>query len=153
MNVSEILNAVEKQEIKIFSGRGRGRKQCPECKVYIGVRHKVCVCKHKFVKKPEPVPEIDSPEYVEAREFITALGYNHVGFRILFIPRGKCPVKFKGNVVEWADAVVERYYGDNFILAPSALYYMLGHFTPMNSKSYFKNKKQLTKWIAEVKGT
>lgn len=156
-NVSKLQKLVqelgeEKPEIKVFKKKGRGRKQCPECQRFIGVRHKFCICKHVFQKKPEPVLEIDSPEYVEARSLVSALGYNHLGFRILFIPSGKCPVKFKGDVGKWADQVIERYYGEGYILAPSALRYMLNNFSPMNSESYVKNKQALEEWISKIKG-
>ncbi len=151
-NILEIMDGIpeDKPQIKIFDGRGRGRKQCPKCQKFIGVRHKICVCKHVFQKKPEPIPEVDGPEYVEARNFVSALGYNHIGFRVLFAPRGTCPVKFNGDVPEWADEVVERYYGDNFILSPIALRYMLDKFSPILSDSYMDNRIALREWIDQI---
>lgn len=147
----QIAEEFDKPKINVFDGRGRGRKQCPECKVYIGVRHKVCVCKHTFKKKREPVPEALSPECIEARNFIAALGYTPLGLSIIFTPRGKCPVKFKGDMADWADKVIERYYGDNYVLAPTALVYMIGQFSRFNSDEYHQNKEDLKDWIEGIK--
>ena len=150
MNIDNILDIL-KPDINVFDGRGRGRKECPECRRYIGVRHKVCICKHEFKKKEQPVTEVEGPEYIEARDFMSALGYNHIGFRILFIPRGECPVKFTGSVSEWADAVIERYYGYFYLMSPMALRYMLDKFSPVLSDRYKENRKALYKWISQVK--
>lgn len=38
--------------VKTFDEPGRGRKQCPSCKKYVGVQTGTCVCGHKFIKKP-----------------------------------------------------------------------------------------------------
>jgi hypothetical protein len=147
----EIAEEFDKHNINIFDGRGRGRKQCPKCRVYIGVRHKICVCKHVFQKKVDIELETESPECIEARNFMVCLGYYPGGLSIVFAPRGKCPVKFDGDMAAWADKVVEIYYGDNYVLSPEALQYMMGHFTKINSVEYHKNKADLNEWIAGVK--
>ena len=42
----------ETSEIKTFKEGGRGRRQCPKCKVFVGSRQSPCVCGHEF----EPAP-------------------------------------------------------------------------------------------------
>ena len=148
----EIAEEFDKPTINIFDGRGRGRKQCPECRVYIGVRHKICVCKHVFQKKAEPVAEAMSPECIEARNFINGLGYYPGGLSIVFTPRGKCPIKFKGDVADWADRVIERFYGESYVIAPEGLVFMLGQFSRFNSDEYHSNKLELEEWIEKTKG-
>jgi len=47
--------------MKVYSGPGRGRKQCPECKEYVGVRNTDCKCGHMFtstLKKGKKKPTI-----------------------------------------------------------------------------------------------
>jgi hypothetical protein len=38
-------------EIKTFKEGGRGRRQCPKCEVYVGVRSTLCVCGYNFDTK------------------------------------------------------------------------------------------------------
>lgn len=50
-------------EVVFFDGPGKGRKQCPGCNKYLGVRHKKCKCGHEFKPRPK-VPKVivfDSP--------------------------------------------------------------------------------------------
>jgi hypothetical protein len=146
----ELMAELNKPEIKVFDKKGRGKKECPKCLRIIGVRHKVCVCKHEF-KKKEIVKEVNSPEAIEARNFINSLGYYPMGLSVVFTPRGKCPIKFKGDIGDWADKMVERYYGDNYVISPEALVYMIGKFSKFNSTEYHKNKADLNKWIEGIK--
>ena len=37
--------------VVVYDESGKGRKQCPACKKYVGIFVKVCVCSHVFVKK------------------------------------------------------------------------------------------------------
>ena len=46
------------------NGAGRGKKQCPKCNTYVGVRSAVCGCGHEFVKgaaktKPAAKPAVE----------------------------------------------------------------------------------------------
>jgi hypothetical protein len=97
------------------------------------------------------VKEVNSPEAIEARNFINSLGYYPMGLSVVFTPRGKCPIKFKGDIGDWADKMVERYYGDNYVISPEALVYMIGKFSKFNSTEYHKNKADLNKWIEGIK--
>jgi hypothetical protein len=146
----KLVEELEKPQIRVFDKRGRGKKQCPKCQRIIGVRNTVCICKHKFLKKVE-IQEVNSPECIEARNFVNALGYCPLGMTVLFTPEGKCPIKFKGDIGDWADKLIERYYGANYVLAPEALQYMMGHLTAMNSDEYHSNKLELAEWIKGIK--
>jgi hypothetical protein len=37
-----------KPEVTTYTEAGRGRKQCPTCKKFMGARNKICVCGHQF---------------------------------------------------------------------------------------------------------
>ena len=52
-------------EIKVFSEAGRGRRQCPSCETYVGVRTPVCVCGYNFNTKRKgnpPAQEGEAPK-------------------------------------------------------------------------------------------
>lgn len=49
--------------VATYDEGGRGRKQCPACKKYIGARNMVCACGHEFKKaKAEPPKPVDPPK-------------------------------------------------------------------------------------------
>jgi len=108
-------------EIKTYDDGGRGKKQCPACKKYIGARNAICACGHEFSKAPATQPvqpksvgaaaapvrrvqEAEQPqEYTPGRHVLcTVRGRTEV-------PAGACPIKLTGTdiqtVEEWAEKV------------------------------------------------
>ena len=58
----------EPKEIQTFTEGGRGKRQCPECKVYLGIRHAVCICGFNFkdyVRPDTPIEEKEIKVYEE----------------------------------------------------------------------------------------
>lgn len=49
-------------EIKVFSEPGRGRRQCPSCETYVGVRTPVCVCGYNLNTKRKGKPPVQEGE-------------------------------------------------------------------------------------------
>lgn len=109
MNISlDDATAVPVKTVKTFNEKGRGRKQCDSCKVFIGVRTKVCICGKSFVRKvsrkvgANPVkksPVINTKAPKESSEY---------RFRVQ-APAGKCPFPLKDTeydtVKAWADKI------------------------------------------------
>ena len=120
---------------------GRGRKQCPSCKIYVGVRTGKCACGHVFEKPvvevkaetktetgseaSQPQPEVKAEEPPSkpaeakpakpAKPVVAAQKYSFDSGPVL-IPAGKCPVELTGtdeqSVVQWRDAVKKHYQAD-----------------------------------------
>ena len=60
----------EEKEITVFDEGGRGRKQCPSCKKFVGVRNAICACGNDFnvnpsVSKKSADEDKDIPTYDE----------------------------------------------------------------------------------------
>jgi hypothetical protein len=45
-------------EIKVFDAPGRGRRPCPSCGVYVGVRTPICICGYNFDTKKKGKPPV-----------------------------------------------------------------------------------------------
>jgi hypothetical protein len=107
-----------------MTGPSRGRKQCPACKTYVGVRSHHCSCGHDFttnrapqrVAKPEgrenkPVAAVpyDEPDEPMVRSAlppgIVDTGFPMVQYRV-HTPKGACPVALPrptpDAVADWA---------------------------------------------------
>ena len=56
----------EAAPIKTYTEAGRGRKQCPKCNTYVGVRNAKCVCGHDFKENDGDEPEAEVNTYTEA---------------------------------------------------------------------------------------
>lgn len=128
---------------ELATSPGRGRKHCPGCNKYPGVRSAVCSgCGHKFeAKKPmktlkikvrtgsAPTEEVTAPVEQPTRSSYTQAG------PIILIPRGKPPVKLEGTsieeVKEWMRATREA-HSDGY-LTYEALCYWVRYFYPFYS--------------------
>lgn len=91
----------ENAPIKTWSEKGPGRKQCPGCEKYIGVRSASCpACGHEFPKR-EKVLKLPKPRQVESNAATNTpkpKSTNRTtddGRPFLCIPAGKCPVELE----------------------------------------------------------
>ncbi len=117
----------------MFNGPGPGRKQCPSCKAYIGVRTAVCPCGHAFEKKaapalkapssaPAPVAKSDKTENHPAA--VTGMGRR---IRVFAAP-GDCPVAYDGDVKKWAQKIQGMGAENGVEYTATALRIWLGQF-------------------------
>lgn len=134
--------------IRTFDGPGRGRKQCDACGTYIGVRTKVCVCGHTFVRKKPKAIEVRkkrvsrrgaTPEPVEdtvEKKSLVPAGYT----TNIIAPAGKCPVKLKDidkeAVFEWAAKVRAHGAERGDFYSASALKYYVRYIYNIFSDEY-----------------
>lgn len=88
-----------------FTGPGRGRKQCPACKIYVGVRSHSCPCGHAFKVIKNTYYKVDNstPEAQPSNSAPKKRRSN--GKHQLYTPAGKCPVPLAGtdedSVLDW----------------------------------------------------
>ncbi len=99
---------------KVGETVSKGHKTCPTCKLETGPRKKVCDgCGHEFAFNDEASPQ----------ETFYPIG----GLNIL-APAGPCPVKFHGDVREWAGVLIDEWPSLDKMgnkLTPTALRYWL----------------------------
>jgi hypothetical protein len=154
MDYAKVAAMINESTITTFKERGRGKKQCPKCKVVIGVRNKVCICNHKFVKGGEAKIEVEDPDRAKALVFAAALDIHpYKGSYLTYTPAGKCPVKLGDDVVEWATEVMDIMYSDGHILTPGALKYWVGKFVDPNTEHCVELCSEIDSFVNEMIGT
>lgn len=141
-----------------YDGPGRGRKQCPECQKFIGVRCHECVCGYKFGTnhhkegaRPAPKPRAqdgldrffsdEEPKpAAQAAVLARPSPRQHDHCRSVSTPAGKCPVKLgSSNPTEvefWAHSVVAKGRESGIAYAVSALVYWIREFYEIGSREY-----------------
>jgi hypothetical protein len=150
----EPVVAVAKDEkvVKTYDEGGKGKKQCPACKKYVGLRTALCACGHAFVSKaktPKPQEEeadeddddnipstvaADDPEPVRHRRHVQHAGR---GMRV-HTPAGACPHRLTATdaqtVEDWAEHVRKTFLDrDGSWLTVPALKYFAQEYFPVHN--------------------
>src|SRR5581483_7749397 len=95
----EVIETPKKASVTTSSTGGRGKKQCPQCKQYVGARIGVCACGHDFASAPAaPKAEKTAP----AGPAPKGGHVGGVGRMAISIPAGKCPVKYEEGDDLWS---------------------------------------------------
>lgn len=122
--------------MKTWTEPGRGRKPCPSCKIYVGVRTTQCQCGHSFSSKkkatkataPQPKKATKSkkaraPEPEPEERSVT----QHFQRYSIITPAGKCPFKIdkldEDGVRDWIERVQSHGRQHSLHYQPSALRY------------------------------
>lgn len=123
--------------MKTWTEKGPGRKRCPACPLYVGVRSRQCSCGHSFTAaKPAPQRRYSrfQPKQGEPSETEPSVDQRPV----LITPCGPCPVELtdtdEATVLAWADAV--RTACKKVRLTNIALRYYVRQFFSFHSDNY-----------------
>lgn len=136
--------------VKTFDGPGRGRKQCPECNAYVGVRTPQCNCGHAFGAKPKS----SSPPLVrdEMGERPRRSSFDPRQL-VIIAPAGACPHKLtsteRDDVEEWAEKVREYGVDHNRFFTIKALAYFARQFYELFTPEHDQVKAHLQDIYAE----
>ena len=127
--IAAIINGLDKPVIKTYTERGRGKKQCPKCKVIVGVRTKICSCGRVFTKQSKTTSLPRDPEVSKAINLVAGLGsYPSKGYSIIYAPVGPKPQLEKdGDVIEWATKIIHKQYACEKIVSPGCLRYLFAN--------------------------
>lgn len=155
--ISEVMSTAAKPTSKTFDKAGRGRKQCPECNTYVGVRTSMCTCGHDFssdVKKNHINPDREDVLEESLVKYINGIkpGLNKV--LIIFTPSGKCPLildKYDYESVQnFCEELVDLGLKDGRLYMPSAIKLWLGKQLDRSSDKFKEVVVHLDKWIKTV---
>lgn len=157
----ELLNNVGKAK-SISSGKvnkyslpGKGRKECPDCKIFVGVRTSKCECGHVFgfkdpvkvvpIKVEDKNEKFSIPVSDEDRRYAVAVGLSK-GCTMVFAGAGKCPATFRAVdsnlnprnpqdiVRDFCEDVVADGVKDKKLYMPPAIKNWLAAFVDRNDK-------------------
>lgn len=139
------------RSITTYDEGGRGRKQCPSCKKYLGNRNSVCACGHEFNKAqptPQPksvgaaaavaapvrrAPEVDETpeEYTPGRHVFCTVRQRTA---IPAPATNPCPFKLSSteiaDVEEWAEKVRIHFQREKqqWMMLSALKYYVLSYY-------------------------
>ena len=103
--------------VKTYETGGQGRKNCPDCELFVGVSTKECECGHSFDSKIN-VPTIQKRPTSSLRS--------------VAVPAGACPVKLSDSkfatVCNWCERVQEAGEKQGSLYTLQALKYYAQHF-------------------------
>jgi hypothetical protein len=133
---NDVVDEKTYHPVQQYHRGGKGRKQCPICKAYVGVRTKVCQCSHLFEfsdttnKKENVVDEVIVTE--EDRRYAVAIGANSGTFTYVGSgsPLGKVygiSVERPESVLNFCEDIVAFGIKNNRIYLPSAIKNFLRH--------------------------
>lgn len=165
-NLDELLNLFEAEldksdntsTIKELDGPGRGRKQCPNCKAYVGVRTQDCVCGHNFatngsvasLAKPVGQPELDE----ETKQYILGLSIGARKVMIVYTPAGACPIKLESvdydSVKSFCEDVIDSGLKDGRLYTKHVINYWLGKQLGWFSPKHKSAMNFVSQWVKEV---
>ena len=97
-------------EVTTYQEGGRGKKQCPACKLYVGNKTARCKCGHEFTAKAATAAKSSAgvTDKVEAAPDVSR-ERSDFGTVRLCTPRGACPATLRGtdraSVEEWMEKI------------------------------------------------
>lgn len=167
-----LTDSVERKELSEYNLDtrnnigGKGKKLCPECQMYSGVRTKFCTCGHEFEAKAKTIVEEKKIEEhksnfeVEPDTLAYIRGLNLTGKRLLtvYTPSGKCPFSFAqsdityDNVREFCEDIVDFGIQQSppRLYLPTAISYWLRNNCP--DKKWDKVNNLYNLWLNNIKG-
>lgn len=149
------------KQVKTFDGPGRGRKQCPECNIYLGVRNKVCLCGHEFKKRDKAPVKAKKAKVVEeesdtSNEKVIVPNTNRSYKEIVFAPAGKPSVPLNSFdeevVLDWASKVRSNGLDHEIYYSTSAIIYYLRYYTSVFSDDFARAKSLIREWDKDEVG-
>lgn len=128
-----------------FAVAGRGRKQCSNCKQFVGVRTQLCPCGQEFSKTDKNSTPKTAIDNTDSETPATTTPPKASGTRgrytnRVYTPAGACPVKLVGSdqqtVLNWANQVRAVFEKKDSFLRPEGLIYYVSHFYAHSSQDY-----------------
>jgi hypothetical protein len=156
--LADEINVTDSAPAKEYDTPGRGRKQCPQCKVYVGVRTHDCSCGHSFAEKGSVAsqaklvaqPEMDE----ETKNYILGLNIGPKRVLIVYTPAGVCPYKLDSvdydSVKSFCEDVVDAGLKEGRLYTKYVINYWLGKQLGWFTTKHKAAINFVNQWVAEV---
>ena len=159
----------KRKTITMSDGPSQGKKPCPSCKRYLGVRTQTCECGHIFEKREKTVSTVASvtttatnaaPPVKRRKKdpLPDATKVIHIRSGYLYTPGGLSlseglKIKLQGSdynaVGDWANRLVNMGMSEGFNYGPTALRYFVRYYADINSPEYRVLCNHLAQWSQE----
>ena len=155
--IPKAVESIVEKEIKTYEEGGKGKKQCKNCKKFVGIRSSVCACGTSFnvALKLSETPEKASLPTTVAMPDIQS------GFKLsicerksrILAPAGNCPHRLSGtdpeSIDEWVVKVRNTFAAKRDFLTMKGVIYFVRHFYNMDSPEYKTVKEHIVRTLSD----
>jgi hypothetical protein len=159
---NEILEGLDKSKAakpaNTFKLPGKGRKLCPQCKVYVGARTQQCECGYEFIIGSAPASTVakneawDEPLTDEDKRYIRAIGAGRGG-RVVHVGAGAPPADLKmcdeQSVRDFCEDIVAAGLKDNKLYMPRAIKNFMRHVIGERAITNQYTDVYIDKWYSD----
>lgn len=155
-NPTQTKRVFVERDIKTSDTPSRGRRQCLNCKLYIGVRNKVCICGYEFdkpkirVASPKEITFIENPIPSSAMVAIASCAGVGRFDDIILTPSGKVPFApdsfDETGIHEWATRLRESELRKGRYLTAQAIIFYARQFAEIHSNEFREMKMFIENW-------
>lgn len=140
--IREPKEPVAKKEPTVYTEGGKGRKECPKCKIYVAARLETCPKCNNVIPKPDPFPVKDKEKVVKPTKPTLPEDTNrkYVG-KLIFAPVGEAPYDPDEDVEGWCARVFADGLKNGLTYSNQALWYWYQRF---NNDS--KSRDRIWEW-------
>jgi hypothetical protein len=150
-------SAVVEKEIKVYAEGGKGKKQCKNCKKFVGIRSSVCACGSSFqvaVRVSEAQEKEPLPATVAMSDVQSGFRFNICDRKIrVLAPAGSCPHRLSGtdaeSIDEWVVKVRNTFGAKREFLTMKGVIYFVRHFYDMSSSEYKAVKDHIVRTLSD----
>ncbi len=132
--------------MKIWNEPGRGRKGCPECGIYVGVRTMKCQCGFSWTLRKASEKNEDGVQ-MDGKPI-------RKGFSLVHAPPGLCPHELGSiettAVRDWLAKLVRHHETKKELIKPYAAKYYARLFYNVFSDEYFQLSDKIDTMAKEV---
>jgi hypothetical protein len=153
MNIDQVFEQFLSDE----KGAGRGRKQCVQCKKYVGVRTHICECGHEFTKSitKKEQDTIDDSATDEERLYAMSIGAN--GGVFVYNATGSPSCKLSNDLTfqevnDYCNLIVFEGLKERKIMTVSAIKKYIQHQFGYNTEEYKQSVAFVDQWYDEKIG-
>lgn len=163
MNMDELFDdfldsetSSKSRDITVYSLPGRGRKQCPDCDRFVGVRTKQCMCGHIFEKGKTKKVVHEQQDLASESEKLLAAKFGFQGGRFVYAIGNPPNVHLKDvtypSVKAFAETLIDKGLADKCMYTPKAIKHLLGHQLGFNSEDYKHVCQHIDTWVYSLVG-
>jgi hypothetical protein len=155
MNVNEMADEIFGEVMSQQKGH-RGKKQCPDCSAFVGVRTYRCECGYQFVEKKTKAEKRQEEDAATEEERLYAMCIGANGGRLVYAASGSPSARLADityeAVVDYCEMIVYEGKQDCQIILPQAIKNYIQHQFGYNSEEYISACELVDQWYDEKLG-
>ncbi len=143
--------------VPTYSEGGRGRKECPACKKFVGARVHDCACGHNFVEGETKTNVAKQAEPIDRDISLFATNFGSEVRTICYTPSDCSRLKVKltdlsaNGIVLFCDSVIDEYLNRNgALLTPDAIKYLGRYYLELSQDDLAFFELGVDEWFSTL---